>query len=512
MQDATRRVATSSETGSLPGSDHADRLLESEKTSSEHSAPGGMGEIVALDAVTLMEKIHTHALSCAEVMEAYLVRIAQCNPQHNALVAMKDASELFDDARHLDRAGKSNDEMGMLHGFPQAPKDLLPVAGMPSTRGSRVFKDLVPDTDAPTFARMRKAGALFVARTNTPEFGLGGHTYNPVYGVTRNAFTPALSAGGSSGGAAVAVALHMLPVADGSDMMGSLRTPAAFNGIYGLRTTPGLIPNGDQSVLVQPALSVAGPMARNLPDLALLLSVMADFPAALPFERKAKSSGFLNPLLRDFRGANVAWLGDINGYLPFEMGVLDACNEGVSLFEDIGCRVESYVPPFDYGALWQSWIDLRSALFFKSNAGTLDVDNHFSLIKPEAQWEFERGRRLDTIQIDAALRVRAQWRDALDKAFGQFEFLLLPSAQVFPFPVEQHWPDAIGGRSMDTYHRWMEVVIPAAMGGTPALSIPAGDPQHGRGAGIQIIARAQAELAVMQLGHAYDLARKACGK
>ncbi|NYT61762.1 amidase [Alcaligenaceae bacterium] len=464
-------------------------------------------DVVAMSAVALMAAIHKRELSCVEVMEAYLGRIAARNPQHNALVAMRDASQLLEEASEQDRALGRGDTCGMLHGFPMAPKDLQPVAGMASTRGSLVFKDNIPDTDAQVVARMRSAGALFVGRSNTPEFGLGGHTYNSIYGITGNAYDPALSAGGSSGGAGVAVSMQMLPFADGSDMMGSLRTPAAFNGIYGLRTTPGLIPNGVQDASVTPTLSVLGPMARSIPDLALLLSVMADFPKKLPFKPMAQTAAYTEPLLRDFRGTRAAWLGNLNGRLAFEAGVLDACTAALPLFNAIGCQVEHHVPQFDYDALWQSWIDLRSHLFYRANAETLSVEQHFAMIKPEAQWEFQRGKRLAADQVDSAKHIRSQWQALLDEVFTRYDYLLVPSAQAFPFEVAQHWPSVIDGRSMDTYHRWMEVVILASMAGAPALSVPVGDPKVGRGAGIQIIARPDAELAIMQLGHAYDQAR-----
>ncbi|AEC19151.1 amidase [Pusillimonas sp. T7-7] len=464
-------------------------------------------DLISMSAVALMTAIHKRELSCVEVMQAYLDRIAACNPEHNALVAIRDASQLLSEAGQKDRSLERGDVCGLLHGFPMAPKDLQPVAGMASTRGSLVFKNNIPDTDAEVVARMRAAGALFVGRSNTPEFGLGGHTYNPVYGITGNAHDPGLSAGGSSGGAGVAVAKLMLPLADGSDMMGSLRTPAAFNGIYGFRTTPGLIPNGVQDASVAPALSVGGPMARSVPDLALLLSVMADFPEKLPFMRTAQAAAFTEPLLRDFRGTRVAWLGDLNGHLAFEAGVLDACTAALPRFSATGCTVEQYVPKFDYDALWHSWIDLRSHLFYRTNAEALGVEQHFAMIKPEAQWEFLRGERLMADQVDTAKHIRSQWQALLGDVFSHYDYLLVPSAQVFPFQTAQHWPSVIDGRSMDTYHRWMEVVILASMAGAPSLSVPVGDAFVGRGAGIQIIARPDAELSVMQLGHAYDQAR-----
>lgn len=466
-----------------------------------------INEIVALDALALIEKIHQRKLSCVEVMEAYLPHIKQYNPTHNALIALQDESQLLEEARQKDKKANIGAMSGLMHGVPQAPKDLQLVAGMPSTRGSLVFKDTIAENDAMLFSRIRDAGAIFVGRSNTPEFGLGGHTYNAVYGTTGNASNPLLSAGGSSGGAGVAVAMHMLPVADGSDMMGSLRTPAAFNGVYGLRPTPGLIPNGMIDPVVKPSLSVAGPMARNIPDLAMLFSVMADFPKSMPFKPEAKLTAFLNPLYKNFKNIRVGWMRDLNGYLPFEKGVLEACEQSLGFFEEIGCDVEAFVPQFNYESLWQAWIDLRSYLFFKNNALVLSCPKNYALIKPEAQWEFERGKKITDQKIAVAKRVRHEWVVTLARAFQAYDFLLLPSTQVFPFSNECHWPSQLGEKKMDSYHRWMEVVIPASMGGTPALSVPVEGNLITRRTGIQIIAPPYAELAVLQLSHAYDLAR-----
>ena len=199
-------------------------------------------DIVSLDAIALSQAIQTRGVSCVEVLNAYLAHIDRINPAVNAIVAMQDRAVLHTLATERDTQLSRGESLGPLHGFPQAPKDILPVAGMVTTKGSPIYANEITRVDAVVFERMRKAGAIFIGRTNSPEFGLGGHTYNPVYGTTRNAFEQSRSAGGSSGGAAVSVALRMLPCADGSDMMGSLRTPAAFNNVFGFRTTPGCVP------------------------------------------------------------------------------------------------------------------------------------------------------------------------------------------------------------------------------------------------------------------------------
>ncbi|MGE8317874.1 MAG: amidase [Comamonas sp.] len=465
------------------------------------------GGIVELTATALSAAIQRRELSCAEVLEAYWAQIDRLNPRVNALVAPMEREPLRAQASALDAELARGYSRGPLHGFPQAPKDISPAAGMVTTKGSPIFAGQVTQSDAVIFERMRAGGALFVARSNSPEFGLGGHTYNPIYGTTRNAFDPTRSAGGSSGGAGVAVALHMLPVADGSDMMGSLRTPAAFNNVYGLRTSVGCVPHGPGDEVFFQQFSVAGPMARNIPDLALLLSVQAGFDARLPLTRRGEGTqDWGGALSRDFRGTRIGWLGDLGGHLPTEPGVLDVCRAALKSFTDIGCTVDEVLPPFDLEQLWRAWIDLRSFSVAGANAALYDDPAKRALLKPEAVWEMERGRALSAMDIYAAARVRSAWYEVLRRLFETYDFLILPAAQVFPFDAELDWPKAVDGRAMDTYHRWMQTVVPATMAGLPALAAPAGFGAQGLPAGLQIIAPAQADLAVLQIGHAYDQA------
>lgn len=464
-------------------------------------------DIVELDAVALSRAIQARQVSCEEVLRGYLAQIDRFNPTVNAIVAPADRDALSALARERDAELARGHNRGPLHGFPQAPKDIMPAKGMVTTKGSPLFAGQVSETDAVVFERMRAGGALFVGRTNSPEFGLGGHTYNPVYGTTRNAFDPSRSAGGSSGGAGVAVALRMLPVADGSDMMGSLRTPAAFNHVYGLRTSFGCVPHGPTEEVFFQQFSVAGPMARNLPDLALLLSVQAGFDARLPLTRRAEAPGsFATQLERDVRGTRIGWLGDLGGHLPTEPGVLQCCADALRHFETAGCRVEPVQPSFDLESLWRAWIDLRSFAVAGANAALYHDTAKRALLKPEAVWEIERGLAIDASRLYAAMRVRTAWYQALRSLFERFDFLVLPAAQVFPFPAEDDWPHAVGGRDMDTYHRWMQTVVPATMAGLPALAAPAGIGPQGLPAGLQIIGPAQADAAVIEIGHAYDLA------
>lgn len=470
-------------------------------------SPSPACDIVELDAVALSQAIATRAVSCVEVLQAYLAQIDRLNPQVNAIVAPADRDGLRALAQARDAELARGHWRGPLHGFPQAPKDIMPAAGMVTTRGSPIFAGQVSEADAVVFERMRAGGALFVGRSNSPEFGLGGHTYNPVYGTTSNAFVPGRSAGGSSGGAAVAVALRMLPVADGSDMMGSLRTPAAFNNVYGLRTSFGCVPHGPGEELFFQQFSVAGPMARNIPDLALLLGVQAGFDARLPLTRRSEPPGhFRLPPARDLTGTRIGWLGDLGGHLPTEPGLLDTCRAALAHFETVGCTVEELRPAFDLEGLWRAWIDLRSFSVAGANAALYHDPDKRRLLKPEALWEIERGLQLGGPQVYDAMKVRSAWYQQLRQLFEQVDFLVMPATQVFPFDASLDWPKAIDGRPMDTYHRWMQAVVPATMAGLPALAAPAGFGPQGLPAGIQIIGPAQADAAVLQIGHAYDQA------
>src|SRR5450830_1725818 len=430
---------------------------------STHPAPV-LPAPLALDAVALSQAIHWRELSCLELMQATLGHIERLNPQVNAIVAALEPEGLLAQARERDEQLGRGQSLGVLHGFPQAPKDIAPAAGLITTRGSPLFKGQRTRTDAQVFARMREAGALFIGRTNSPEFGLGGHTYNSVYGATGGAFDPTRSAGGSSGGAAAAVALHLLPVADGSDMMGSLRTPAAFNHVFGFRPSFGCVPQGPADEVFFQQFGVSGPMARNVPDLG--------------------------------------------GHLATEPGVLPLCEQALRHFESVGCTVEPVLPQADFERVWQAWLDLRSFTVSGNYAPLYDDPQRRAQLKPEAVWEIERGLALTGPQLFRASAVRSAWYQALRTLFERFDYLVLPSAQVFPFELAQHWPAQVGGRAMDTYHRWMEVVIAATMGGLPALSVPAGlgGPQGRWPVGLQIIGPAQADWAVLQMGHAYDQA------
>lgn len=463
------------------------------------------GDIVMLDATRLASAIHGREVSCLEVMNAYLDHIASLNPQVNAIVALQDREQLLAQARARDEQLAHGESMGPLHGFPHAVKDLMPVKGILSTQGSPLLRNFVPEADALMVGRLRRAGATFIGKTNTPEFGLGSHTYNPVYGITRNPYDLERSAGGSSGGAAVALASRMLPLADGSDYGGSLRNPAGWNAVFGLRPCYGRVPVDALDAWL-PSMGVAGPMARTVADLAMLLSVQVGFDPQAPLSLDGDGAVFRQRLERDFTGKRIAWGGDLLGAAPCEPGVLEVCSRAMRTFESIGCIVEHAAPRFDYESVWQAQITLRAWQASGALREFYDDPARRSLLSPQALYEIETGLPVSGAAITAASIVRTQWTQSMRRFLEQYDFLIVPTAQLFPFAAEQRWPRAIAGRTLQTYHEWMKIAFFITMTGCPVLAAPAGFSDQGLPMGIQIVGRNRGELDCLQLGSAYEAA------
>lgn len=459
--------------------------------------------IVAMDAVALSHAIHARNLSCAEVMAAYLDQIERLNPHVNALVALRERSDLLNEAAALDAELSAGRSRGWMHGFPQAIKDLSPARGFATTQGSPLFRDQIAEADAIFVGRMRAAGAIIIGKSNTPEFGLGSQTYNPVFGPTRNAYDQSRTSGGSSGGAAVALALRMLPVADGSDHAGSLRNPAAFNNVLGLRPAYGRVPSSGDEVFI-PQMGVAGPMARKTRDLAALLAVQSGYDPRMPLSLRDEPAAFLGNLSRDISGLRIGWLGDLGGHLPLEHGIRELCRTALAAFEDMGAQVEEIPLGFDPETVWQAWTKLRAWQVGASLAPIHADEARRDFLKPEARWEVEQGLKLSAFDVMKASNLRSAWYQHVRGLFERYDALVLPSAQVFPFAVETHWPREIAGRAMDTYHRWMEVVIPVTMSGCPALSVPVGFNEAGLPMGMQLWGPNQSERLLLELAQAYE--------
>jgi len=460
-----------------------------------------LDDVTHLSARALSSALHARRLTCVSVMEAYLDRIERLNPQINAIISLRPRAELIIEAQAADRKLDEGRSKGWLHGFPFAIKDLSQAKGLICSRGSPLYAQSIATTDDIHVARVRAAGAIIIAKTNTPEFGFGSHSYNPVFGVTRNPANLSVSAGGSSGGAAAALAARLIPVADGSDMMGSLRNPAGFTGIVGYRPSYGRVPS-DGLDLYLTQLATNGPMGRTVADVAALLATQAGYDPRAPLS--LADEGLSSPAGPAFPKGRVAWLGDCGGYLPFDPGVLEASEQGLATFDKLGVTIEHVTPDFDLSALWIAWVNLRHMLIGGMLKGDYADAARRSTMKPEALWEIESGFSLQASDVFAASLIRSNWHRYLLTLFERYDALILPTAQVFPFPVEWHWPKQVGGRTMDTYHRWMEVVVGASMAGLPTAAMPSGLSKDGLPAGLQIIGPPRADGATLAMAQAYE--------
>ena len=446
-------------------------------------------DLTDLSASDLSIAIRTKQASCVEVMQAYLDRIHRYNPVYNAIVSMVGDEELLLKAREADLALARNEYWGWMHGMPHAVKDLTPVKGLPYTEGSPMFAKRIAEEDGILVTKIRNQGAIFIGKTNAPEFGLGSQTYNPVFGTTGSAYNPILTAGGSSGGAACGLGTHMLPVADGGDMMGSLRNPGAYNNVIGFRPSTNVVMNeGDANNRL---LATSGPMGRDTRDTIRLLQTIALNPV---FDE-------LNPL--NFKNIKIGWMGNLDNYLPMESGIIELCEASLANVVGAGGQVESMQTNFTLSDLWQSWTILRhhrrlNMLSYYEDPATRD------LLRPELIWEIEQGLGFNEKDVERANVIRANWYVELDRLFDKSDFLVLPTAQVFPFPNNIHWPKQINGQEMDTYHRWMEVVILGSLGGIPVVNVPAGFDSQGRPMGIQVMGKFGDDKRVLEFALAYE--------
>ena len=452
-------------------------------------------------ASDLARAIAGRILAPSEIMAAFLARISAVNPGLNAIVSLRDPDQLMAEARAADDAPPA----GWLHGLPLAVKDLSATKGLRTTWGSPLFRNHVPLKDDLVSGRMRAAGAIFVGKTNTPEWGFGSQSYNPVFGATRNPYDPSRTAGGSSGGAAAALAARMVPVADGSDMMGSLRNPAAFCNIYGFRPSFGLVPDDAEGDTHLATLATKGPMARSIEDLARLLQVQAGPNPEVPFDRPAED--YVGALQgASLKGKRIAWAADWGGAYAMEPGILAICEAALAQMQEMGAIVEPIAPPFPAEKLWQAWITLRSMLSAHGFRAIYKDPAKRAQLKPEALWEIETGLAVSAQAFYEASEIRSAWYAHAARLFRSHDALALPTAQVWPFDVTQHWPQAIAGHPMDTYHRWMEVVIPVSLIGLPTLSLPVGFGPQGLPMGLQLAGPVGADAAVLAMGQAWHLA------
>ncbi len=448
-------------------------------------------------AQTLAAQIAARELSCSELLEAFLGQIERLNPVVNAVVTL-DAEGARRSAQALDRARP--DPQQPLYGLPIAIKDLAMTRGMRTTMGSPIYRDFVPDFDELFVSRLRAAGAIIIGKTNTPEFGAGSQTFNPVFGATRNPYDTRLTCGGSSGGAAVALACGMLPLADGSDLGGSLRNPAAFCNVVGFRPSPGRVPSWPKQ-FSSDALAVQGPMARSVGDLALLLSAMAGPDSRVPVSLPEPGAVFRAPLAAAPAGARVAFSADLGGHpvAPEIAAVLEAT---LPVFEDLGCRVSRAEPDLhDAGEIFRV---LRAWMFLARSRQ--DYENHREQMKDTLVWNIEQGLALTASDVAEAEIRRSALIARVEAFFGDYDFLLCPVTQVAPFPVEQEWVREINGIPLQSYLDWMGVCCDITVTGLPAISVPAGFTAAGLPVGLQIVGRRWQDLELLRFAHAFEQA------
>jgi len=412
-----------------------------------------------------------------------------------------EEDQLMTQASAADEIIANGKPLGPLHGLPVAVKDLTETMGIRTTYGSPLFRDYVPDYDALVVERMKNSGAIVLGKTNTPEFGMGSHTFNPVFGATLNPYDVTKTCGGSTGGGAVALACGMAPVASGTDIGGSLRNPANFCNVVGIRPSPGRVPNGPSTQLGWSTLSVSGPMARNVTDCALLLGVLAGFDPRSPISIEQHGSQFLQPLGgRNFKGVRVAMIKDLG--LPWEPGVMAAFSAQRKILESLGCIVEEAEPEMQDAnecfLAWRHWA-------FELQLGET-VDAHPDKVNAYGHWHVEEGRKLTGPYLSRVEAKRTALYQRMRKFMEDYEFLILPVNQVLPFDVNARYPAEIAGVKMENYIAWMKSTYYISSVGNPALSVPCAFSETGLPIGIQIVGRHHDDWGVLQLGYAFEQA------
>jgi amidase len=456
-------------------------------------------KLCELSAVELVARLTRKQVSAREVMSAHLAQIERVNPKVNAIVTLV-AEQAMADAAKADEAIMRGDPVGVLHGLPVAHKDLVDTAGIRTTSGSPFYRDNVPTRDALIVTRMRAAGAITVGKTNTPEFGAGSQTFNTVFGATLNPYDLTKTCGGSSGGAAVAVAARMLPIADGSDTGGSLRNPPAFCNVVGLRPSPGRV--ASESTSWSP-LSVSGPIARTSADAALFLSAIAGADRRNPLSIDEDPAKFRAPLGRDFKGVRVAWWRGLGG-IPFEPEIRRVVDANRKVFEDLGCEIEEAEP--DFAGLDEAFPVLRYVANHSRYAPL--VRKRPEWVKDTIKFEVAQAERLTGEEISRALARQAQMFNQSRQFMERYAYFILPVTQVEPFDVNTPYPTQVAGTAMTSYIDWMRSCWYVTMMANPALSVPAGFSTSGLPVGLQIVGRHRDEFGVLQLGHAFEQATR----
>ena len=458
-------------------------------------------DLCYVPATQLQRLYRARKVSPLEVMQAVLARIDAVNPRVNAYVTIVREQALAAAKRATAALGRKA-ALGPLHGVPVSIKDLTPTKGIRTTSGSKIFEHHVPEESGLCVERLERAGAIVVGKTNTPEFGAGGNTFNAVFGATRNPWNTALTCGGSSGGAAVALATGMGPLAQGSDLGGSLRTPASFCGVVGFRTTPGLAP-------VYPAdlgwdsLSVTGPMARTVGDVALMLAAIAGPDDRAPLSYEVDVRRFTAAVKRpSIKGWKVAWTPDLNGLIPFDHEVAAVAERATAVLRSLGARVEHACP--DFTEVGEIVLATRGLSMVARHAEKLAQWE--PVMQQGLVWNIKQGLSLTPEQIGRGEKLRTQLWHRVRAFMETRDLLVLPTVAVPPFPVEQRYPTEINGKPMDNYTHWFFLTYGITLTGLPAISVPCGFTKSGLPVGLQIVGRRRREDAVLRAAAAFEAA------
>jgi amidase len=452
------------------------------------------------DAADLLRLLAARRLSATELMAAHLARIRRVNPQVNAIVAKLPDEQCLALARAADERRARGEPLGLLAGLPWAFKDLEDAVGFPCTSGSPIYRDERPTADTLLVERLRRAGVVPIGKTNVPEFGMGSHTYNTVYGTTRNPYDLAKSAGGSSGGAGASLATGMLPLADGSDLGGSLRNPGNFNNIVGFRPSVGLVPLAPEPMPFL-GFSVKGPLGRSVTDVALAMAVMSGPDARDPGCLPSTPRSFLGPLAREVRGTRVAWCPDLGG-LPLETEVRRVLESQRATLEGLGCHVEDAAPDLSHAdeifltlRRWQTWTWLMPLL-----------ETHRAEVKPEAVAEAEAGGRVTAAALAAAFTAHSALLERLRRFHERYDVIACAVNQLAPFDAALDWPKSVAGTPMTHYIEWMRSAYQITTTWQPAISVPAGFTPEGLPVGIQLVGRRLADRRLLELAYAFEQA------
>ena len=456
---------------------------------------------------SISSKIKSHELKSEDVVKFFLDKIKQYNKDLNAIVSLRDETEIISEAKEKDRSIDNGNEIGLLHGMPLAIKDITDVKELPTSFGCREYKNNFPDEDSIISERLKKEGAIIIGKTNTAELAYGSQTSNRLFGSTHNPYDITKTAGGSSGGAAAAVSSGMLPLADGTDMMGSVRNPAAFCNLYGFRPTPGLIPEKRTEVsnVKYPLLSTLGGIARTPDELSIFLDAVSGRDERDPFSFDLGNT-FVNASMneKDFNEIKIGWLSNLNGDYKFENGILEMCNSSLNtlMTNPFHISIDEVNTNLFSHDLWSIWKLIRSKISYED----IKMMDHLNLddLCDSARWEHDQGREVTDHQVDQAINNIKKYHSIINELFEKYDFLAIPSAQVFPFDINNNFPEKIGSYRLNTYHKWMEVSIIASLFQLPTLSVPVGLNNSGLPMGMQIIGKKASDLKVMSFGKKYE--------